>query len=85
MITIDRLSGEMGINYMTLYQKTNIYHGSTTIGIKPSDRVKNVFTENERNFLACFALEYLKRNGGQFIPETTIMNPEFNHWRDNCE
>jgi len=57
MYVLDRLSTEMKINYMDLFGKTYTYHAGT--GDK-SVLVRNVFTCNERDFLACVALEYLK-------------------------
>lgn len=79
MMVIDRLSATMGVSYADLYQKTIVYHGPG-VGTQPEEKkVKLVFTDKERDFLACFALEYLRKNGGGFIPEAKVMNPDYNH------
>lgn len=77
MFVIDRLSTRMKIDYMALYHKTINYHHAKYVYLREDLRAKIIFSEKERNFLACFALEYLKQQGNKFLPDTPIMNCTF--------
>ena len=70
MFVADKLSIELSVNYMELFTKSNEYHHSSALRTVREDvRLKKVFSENEVNFLACVALEYLKQNrkGGNYV------------------
>lgn len=72
MFVADKLSIELSVNYMELFTKSNEYHHSSALRTVREDvRLKKVFSENEVNFLACVALEYLKQNNNRdFFGET---------------
>lgn len=64
MILADKLSAELKIDYMDLYEKTNKYHFDTRlISYREDKRLPKVFSEKDIYFLACVALEYLKDKG----------------------
>jgi len=60
MIELDRLSARMGVNYMDLFAKAEVYNRKTDS--EEPKKIKEIFTETEETFLACVALEYLKAN-----------------------
>lgn len=63
MLITDKLSTELNVNYMDLFNKSNEYNHSVNKKIREDTRLHNIFNENEIDFLACFALEYLKQSG----------------------
>lgn len=62
MFITDKLSTELNVNYMDLFNKTNEYNHSENRKFREDVRLHRVFLEKEIDFLACFALEFLKEN-----------------------
>lgn len=60
MFITDKLSTELGVNYMDLFEKSNEYNHSKNREYREDTRLHRVFLEKEIDFLACIALEYLK-------------------------
>ena len=63
MFVIDKLSTELNVNYMELFNKSNEYNHSENKKYREDVRLHRVFLDKEIDFLACFALEYLKEQG----------------------
>lgn len=76
MIIVDRLSTELDINYMDLFNKANKYNSIENKKIREDIRVHKIFKEKEVDFLACYALEFLKENGINDGQEMNNINVE---------
>ena len=63
MFITDKLSTELNVNYMELFNKSNEYNHSENKKYREDVRLHRVFLDKEIDFLACFALEYLKEQG----------------------
>lgn len=63
MFITDKLSTELGVNYIDLFNKLNEYNNSENKKHREDIRLEHIFNHNEQKFLACYALEFLKQNG----------------------
>ena len=74
MFITDKLSTELNVNYMELFNKSNEYNHSENKKYREDVRLHRVFLDKEIDFLACFALEYLKEQGIDSFngPEDTL-------------
>lgn len=63
MFVVDKLSTELNVNYIDLFNKSNEYNHSENKKYREDMRLHRVFLDKEIDFLACFALEYLKEQG----------------------
>jgi hypothetical protein len=60
MMVIDRLSTQLGVNYIDLYTGSLLFRQNPKNLQSKHVQLREVFTTAERDFLACLALEYLQ-------------------------
>lgn len=63
MFIVDKLSTELKVNYIDLFNKSNEYQYAKNKKFREDVRLHKIFQDKEIDLLACMALEYLKQNG----------------------